>query len=350
MGQTRGDDMGLEHTVTLLESRHYDRSQIISSIEKRSKVDELNRAKGVLNHLIEEVSQKLEQRKIEQQKDIAQSLKKSIFSRIKQWWNSNYNHKTQEYNGVQTLGESFEDTLDRLEYESKVTSMRHIIESDAKDVKKSDKYKCWNIAHESNKYALSREDYFKYFSNQNRRVTKSMGITILFIFLILNYFSELHLENGEYYAPTLMIWTVASFGFLMVMFTPLVPRILRNTTFSGEMAIEIESLFGQSNNTELDKDLDNIRHLSLGQFFQPGDYLFRLVGYINESKSHVLMLRKRMRGSSNIVPDFIDRLSQAELVAISVEEFVDLYTGNDIEIDDHAWSTRIIKRNENWNN
>ena len=68
MGQTRGDDMGLEHTVTLLESRHYDRSQIISSIEKRSKVDELNRAKGVLNHLIEEVSQKLEQRKIEQQK------------------------------------------------------------------------------------------------------------------------------------------------------------------------------------------------------------------------------------------------------------------------------------------
>ena len=178
--------MGLEHTVTLLESRHYDSSQIISSIEKRSKVDKLNRAKGVLNHLIEEVSQKLEQRKIEQQKDIAQSLKKSIFSRIKQWWNHNYNHKNQEYNGVQTLGESFEDTLDRLEYESKVTSMRHIIESDAKDVKKSDKYKCWNIAHESNKYALSREDYFQYFSNQNLRVTRSMGITMLFIFLILN--------------------------------------------------------------------------------------------------------------------------------------------------------------------
>ena len=116
------------------------------------------------------------------------------------------------------------------------------------------------------------------------------------------------------------------------------------------MAKEIESSLGQSNNTEFDRDLENIRHLSLGQFFQPGDYLFRFVGYVNASESHVLMLRKQMRGSSSIVPDFIDRFSQAALVAINIDEFVDLYTGKDLEKDDHAWSTRIIKPNENWNN
>ena len=351
MGQTRGDDMGLEHTVTLLESRHYDSSQIISSIEKSSKVDKLNRAKGVLNHLIEEVSQKLEQRKIEQQKDIAPSSKKSISARLKKWWLNSSEEYDQERRGLQTWGESLDKTLERLNYESKVTSMRQIIESDAQDVNKSDKYLCWNIAHEGNKYDLSREDYFKYFSNRAWKLTKYIGITIPILLLVINFiFIDLNFANGQYYAPTLMLYTTGFIGILMIMFTPLVPRILRNTAFSSEMAKEIESSLGQSNNTEFDRDLENIRHLSLGQFFQPGDYLFRFVGYVNASESHVLMLRKRMRGSSNIVPDFIDRLSQAELVAISVEEFVDLYTGNDIEIDDHAWSTRIIKRNENWNN
>tara|TARA_B100000767_G_scaffold274896_1_gene309468 strand:+ start:2369 stop:3400 length:1032 start_codon:yes stop_codon:yes gene_type:complete len=343
--------MGLEHTVTLLESRHYNRSQIISSIEKKSKVDKLTQTKGALNHLIEEVCLKLEKRRIQNQKEISPSPKKSIFSRLKQWWNSNYNHITQEYNGVQTLGESLDETLERLNYESKVTSMMQIIESDAQDENKSDKYKCWSIVHESNKYDLSREDYFKYFCNQNRRVTKSMGVTIAFIFLFLNtIFIDVDFDNGRYYAPTLAIYMIAFFGVLMIMFTPLVPRILRNTAFSSQMAMEIESLFGQSNNTEFDRDLENIRHLSLGQFFQPGDYLFRFVGYVSGNESNVLMLRKRMRGSSSLVSDYIDRFSQATLVAISIEEFVDLYTGKDLEKDDHGWSHHIVKRIENWNN
>ena len=106
----------------------------------------------------------------------------------------------------------------------------------------------------------------------------------------------------------------------------------------------------QNFDKSLSKDLENIRHLSLGQFFQPSDHLFRFVGYIRGRDSHVLMLRKQMRGSSSLVPDYIDRFSQAALVAINIEEFVDLYTGKDLEKDDHAWSTRIIKPNENWNN
>jgi hypothetical protein len=96
--------------------------------------------------------------------------------------------------------------------------------------------------------------------------------------------------------------------------------------------------------------LENIRHLSLGQFFQPGDFLYRFVGYVDGNEGDVLLLRKRMRGTSNMVNDYIDRFSKPTLVAINIEEFVDLYTGKSIQKDDHNWATRIIKPNENWNN
>jgi len=341
--------MGLEHTVTLLESKHYNRSQIISSIEKKSKVDKLTQTKGALNHLIEEVSQKLEERRVQQKKDIPPSIKNTILARLKHRWNSNYNHHYQEYNGVQTLGESFEQTIERLNFESKVTSMRQIIQSDAKNVKESVKYKCWNIAHERNEFMLSRENYFKYFSNQNRRVTTRMGITIIFLLLFVDFSLTGGNLDNRFYTVNLLMHTVGLIGILMLISAPLVPRFLRNTAFAGNMAIEIESSFGQSN-TKLDKDLENIRHLSLGQFFQPGDYLFRFVGYVSGNEGNVLMLRKKMRGSSSLVSDYIDRFSQATLVAINIEEFVDLYTGKDIEKDDHGWSYHIVKKNENWNN
>ena len=72
-----------------------------------------------------------------------------------------------------------------------------------------------------------------------------MGITILPILLLVTkfYFSRPPFgERGVLCSDSDALDCTDLIGILMVMFTPLVPRILRNTAFSGEMAKEIESL------------------------------------------------------------------------------------------------------------
>ena len=88
-------------------------------------------------------------------------------------------------------------------------------------------------------------------------------------------------------------------------------------------------------------DFEHIKHLSLGQFFQPKNYLFRFMGYATNLE-HVFLLRKQMRGTSDDVEDYITRFTPPQLVTLHIDEFVKLYCGESLEKSDQWWDSRII--------
>jgi hypothetical protein len=352
LGKERGDDMELSRNVILLESNLYERSAIISSIEQNSKTDKLSEVNTNLQSLISRASTEIQNR-IELESESSESSE-TILKEISK--GRDYNQLETEYgafglgntlgnltrtnNGVETLV----DARWRLENEGKIFFMREKINSQ-NEKSKSNKDYMWNLQHEDNEFELHRTQYLDYFITQELGArNKAIGFYLATTMLIFLFTFEKNI--GILLSATfhILLW----WNILFLLLSPLVKRFRVKLEIERRRAKMIELSF-QKFDKSLSKDLENIRHLSLGQFFQPGDYLFRFVGYVSGNGGNVLMLRKRMRGSSSIVPDYIDRFSQAALVAITIEEFVDLYTGKDIEKDDHRWANVIIKPNESWN-
>ncbi len=322
--------MGLSRNFILLESNLYERSAIISSIEQNSKTDKLSEVNTNLQSLIFEASTEIKNR-IQQESESSQTGE--TFN------NRNYRIINNTI-GIETL----DDARKRLENEGKVFFMREKINSQY-EKSKSDKDYMWNLQHEENEFELHRTKYLNYFISQEDRAARISGFYLwgtLLLITLLTWDTKPGLVLGSLFHFAL--WS----NILFLLLSPFIKRFRVNHGIEIRRAPHLESLF-QNFDKSLSKDLENIRHLSLGQLFQPGDYLFRFVGYVRGRENHVLMLRKRMRGSSSIVPDFIDRFSQAALVAITIEEFVDLYTGKDIEKDEHRWANVMIKPNESWN-
>jgi hypothetical protein len=88
-------------------------------------------------------------------------------------------------------------------------------------------------------------------------------------------------------------------------------------------------------------DYDHMNHLSLGQFFQPKNHLFRFMGFAT-GVDHVFLLRKSMRGTSDDVDDYITRFTPPQLVTLHIDEFVNLYCGESLDKSDQWWDRRII--------
>jgi hypothetical protein len=343
--------MELSRNVILLESNLYERSAIISSIEQNSKTDKLSEVNTNLQSLIFEASTEMNNR-IQQESESSQTGeiilnetskgRNTVTHKLNRIlpYNSNYRTKNNTI-GIETLA----NARKRLENEGKIFFMREKINSQ-NEKSKSNKDYMWNLQHEENEFELHRTRYLNYFITQQDRAS---NISRIYLYGTLLLISFLTWDTKPGFVLGAMFHIALWSNILFLLLSPFVKRFRVNHEIEMRRAPLLESSF-QNFDKSLSKDLENIRHLSLGQFFQPGDYLFRFVGYVRGRENHVLMLRKRMRGSSSIVPDFIDRFSQAALVAITIEEFVDLYTGKDLEKDDHSWSTRIIKPNENWNN
>jgi len=100
--------------------------------------------------------------------------------------------------------------------------------------------------------------------------------------------------------------------------------------------------------SRLELEWNHLSHLSLGQYFQPKNHLYQMVGFVSSERSMVLVLRKKIRGTSEIVDDLIVRTESAKLHYLSVEEFVSIYLGVELNKLDDWWSNRLVAPKESW--
>ena len=345
MGKKRGVDMGLERNVILLESIHYDSSQIISSIAQDSKLEKLSESKSGLQSLIMSASLEIEKRFVQSLESMPSQPEKKLYLFMKRF--SFFRFKKDKYPSIKkSVGiEKFDESVSRLRKENSILAMRGKLRSEEENKTDEMDYR-WHMKHDHNEFNLSRLEYLSHFKDQEQDAGFT-GVKISYVILLLLIF--LSADSDWFYVPSIIAIVLILSCVLDLLITPISIRVKRNIEYNREKAIVIDRIF-EKPKSGLDKHLENIRHLSLGQFFQPGDFLYRFVGYVDGNEGDVLLLRKRMRGTSNMVNDYIDRFSKPTLVAINIEEFVDLYTGKSIQKDDHNWATRIIKPNENWNN
>lgn len=313
-----------EEEIVLLDSRFIDVLDVIHSTDPSLEAEEATNVKFSLANFIDKCNDNLE---LLERNSIVES--QTVHAKVK---------GTSYSKSVQKIVKKSWILTDDAEFDQAKSKYHYLLSKQRID------YGVWGPEDDKEDQYLSRDDYLQFSLDEQRK----NGVLFITTSLLLCWLFATFTVDSYFFLSLGLVCVFLSASLFLRMLLRTLNPVRRGWDYSPiALSFILSETFNPRPTSAYSLAKKHISFLTLGQFFQSKDCLYRFVGFVN-GRDHVFMLRKKIFGSSYKVEHFVDRFSQPVLVVLTLQEFLQIYIGNDLEETDEWWSSKIISPHQNW--